>query len=62
LHLEGRRVDFVGESGEVLGRAGTVALSESVLVVALRRVFLPMGKYDQVMGHRSGETKVGVFF
>lgn len=51
----------MGESGEVLGRTGTVASSESVQVVALRRVFLPVGKYDQVMGHRSGETKLFFF-
>jgi len=48
----------VGESGEVLGRTGTIASSESVGVVALSRVFLPKGKYNQVMGRRSGETKV----
>jgi hypothetical protein len=51
----------VGESAEVLGRAGTIASNESVQVAALRRVFLPTGKCDQVMGHRSGETKVGFF-
>jgi hypothetical protein len=48
----------MGERGDVLGRTGTIASSESVGVEALRRVFLPMGKYNQVMGHRSGETKV----
>ena len=35
--------------------------SESVGVEALRREFLPMGKYNQVKGHRSGETKVFFF-
>jgi len=61
LHLVGRRVDCVGESGEVLGRKGTVSSSESVGGEALRREFLPMGKYNQVNRHRSGETKVFFF-
>lgn len=39
VYLEGRGVGCVGESGEVLGRTGTIASSGSVGVAALRRVF-----------------------
>ena len=44
LHLQDRGLGCVGESGEVLGRTGTEASSESVVVMGPKKGVLTNGE------------------